>query len=100
MVTGLQATIAILGALAYGSIAGVGQHLDMALLDSVVSLMSVPYLNFLVTGTPLKCMGDINPTIVPYQVFPCKDGEIVLAIGNDHQFRKTLRTREMPAAGG
>jgi formyl-CoA transferase len=88
MVTGLQSAIAVLGALAYRSVSGVGQYIDMALLDSVVPAMSVVYMNYLTTGNVLKCFGNANPTLVPYQVFNCRDGRIVLAIGNDGQFAK------------
>lgn len=88
MVTGLQSAIAVLGALAYRSVSGKGQYIDMALLDSVVATMSVVYMNYLTAGTPLKCIGNVNATIVPYQVFNSKDGRFILAIGNDNQFAK------------
>lgn len=88
MVTGLQSAIAVLGALTYRSVSGKGQYIDMALLDSVVATMSVVYMNYLITGTPLKCIGNVNATIVPYQVFNSKDGRFILAIGNDNQFAK------------
>lgn len=88
MVTGLQSAIAVLGALAYRSVSGKGQYIDMSLLDSVVATMSVVYMNYLTTGTPLKCIGNVNATIVPYQVFNSKDGRFILAIGNDNQFAK------------
>jgi crotonobetainyl-CoA:carnitine CoA-transferase CaiB-like acyl-CoA transferase len=91
MVTGLQSTIAVLGALAYRDVSGIGQHIDMALLDSVVATMSVAYMNYMTTGTPLRCLGNVNATIVPYQVFNSKDGRLVLAIGNDGQFAKFCR---------
>ena len=91
MVTGLQSTIAVLGALAYRDVSGVGQYIDVALLDSVVATMSVVYMNYMVTGTPLRCMGNVNATIVPYQVFNSRDGRLILAIGNDGQFAKFCR---------
>lgn len=91
MVTGLQSTIAVLGALAYRDVSGTGQYIDMALLDSVIATMSVVYMNYLTTGTPLRCIGNVNATIVPYQVFNSKDGKLILAIGNDGQFAKFCR---------
>lgn len=88
MVTGLQSAIAVLGAIAHRSVSGKGQYIDMALLDSVIATMSVVYMNYLTTGVPLKCIGNVNATIVPYQVFESKDGRLILAIGNDNQFAK------------
>lgn len=86
--TGLYSTVAVLAALAQRNVSGVGQHIDMALLDVLVSTMGTAYMNYLTTGNILKSYGNAAANIVPYQVFPCRDGRIVLAVGNDGQFAK------------
>ena len=86
--TGMYSTVAVLAALAHRSVSGVGQHIDMALLDVLVSTMGTAYMNYLTTGNVLKSYGNAAANIVPYQVFPCRDGRIVLAVGNDGQFAK------------
>jgi glutaryl-CoA transferase len=86
--TGLYSTVAVLAALAHRNVTGTGQHIDMALLDVLVSTMGTAFMNYLTTGNVLKSYGNAAANIVPYQVFSCKDGCIVLAIGNDGQFAK------------
>jgi crotonobetainyl-CoA:carnitine CoA-transferase CaiB-like acyl-CoA transferase len=86
--TGLYSTTAVLAALASRDVTGVGQHVDMALLDVLVATMGTAYMNYLTSGNVLKSYGNAAANIVPYQAFPCKDGRIVLAIGNDGQFAK------------
>lgn len=84
--TGLYSTIGILSALRERETTGRGVHLDMALLDSLVGVLANQALNYLVTGTAPKRMGNAHPNIVPYQVFPVADGHIVIATGNDAQY--------------
>ncbi len=86
--TGLYSTVAVLAALAQRNVSGIGQHIDMSLLDVMVSTMGTAYMNYLTTGNVLKSHGNAAANIVPYQVFHCRDGKIVLAIGNDSQFVK------------
>ena len=86
--TGLYSAVAVLAALAQRDVSGIGQHIDMALLDVLVSTMGTAYMNFLTSGNVLKSHGNAAANIVPYQVFTCKDGKIVLAVGNDGQFTK------------
>lgn len=86
--TGLYSTVAVLAALAQRDVSGVGQHIDMALLDVLVSTMGTAYMNYLTTGNVLKSYGNASANIVPYQVFTCRDGRLVLAVGNDSQFAK------------
>lgn len=86
--TGVYSTVAVLAALAERSVSGRGQHIDMALLDVLVSTMGTAYMNYLTTGNILKSHGNAAANIVPYQVFTCKDARLVLAIGNDSQFVK------------
>jgi crotonobetainyl-CoA:carnitine CoA-transferase CaiB-like acyl-CoA transferase len=87
IVSGLYASNAILAALAHRERTGLGQHIDVALLDVQVACLANQALNFLVTGVTPERLGNAHPTIVPYQDFPTSDGRMILAIGNDGQFR-------------
>ena len=86
--TGLFASTGILAALAHRDRTGEGQLLDLALMDSAVAMMSVMNLNYLVSGRAAGRLGNAHPNIVPYQVFACADGHVILAVGNDGQFAK------------
>ncbi|SFU81320.1 CaiB/BaiF CoA transferase family protein [Halomonas korlensis] len=89
LTTGMNATIAILGALHHRSRTGEGQHIDMALLDVQVSWLANQALNYFCSGTPPTRTGDYHPNLVPYQPFPTADGEkVIIAIGNDSQFER------------
>lgn len=88
LMTGVYSTIAILAALVHRDATGEGQYIDMALLDVQVATMANMNMNFLVSGKVPKRQGNAHANIVPYQVFPVKDGQIVLAVGNDGQFAK------------
>jgi crotonobetainyl-CoA:carnitine CoA-transferase CaiB-like acyl-CoA transferase len=96
LVTGLFAATGILAALAHRERTGEGQHLDTSLLDSAVSMMSVMNLNYLVTGVAPGRAGNAHPNIVPYQVFACADGHVIVAVGNDSQFAKFCEAAGMP----
>lgn len=88
IMTGLYATIAIQGALAERARSGLGQHIDMALLDVQVACLANQAANYLIGGKVPSRMGNAHPNIVPYQEFPTADGDMILAIGNDQQFAK------------
>ncbi len=88
LVTGLNAVIAIQAALSEREKTGQGRHIDMALLDSCVSILSNQALSYLTSGTAPVSIGNAHPSIVPYQVFAVADGHFILAVGNDGQFRK------------
>jgi len=88
LMTGMYATVAILAALAHRDRTGAGQWLDLCLFDSAVAMMAVMNMNYLVTGTPPDRAGNAHQNIVPYQVFACADGHLILAVGNDSQFAK------------
>jgi len=88
LVTGLHAVIAIQAALAERGRTGEGRHIDMALMDACVSILSNQALNYLTSGTSPVSLGNAHPNIVPYQVFAVSDGHFILAVGNDSQFRK------------
>lgn len=86
IMTGLYGTIAIQAALAERERSGSGQHIDMALLDTMVGVLANQAMNYLASGNAPTRMGNAHPNIVPYQVFPCSDGHFILAVGNDGQF--------------
>lgn len=88
--TGAHATIAILAALAHRERSGEGQQLDICLLDVQVAMMANMASNFLATGKPPQRWGNAHPNIVPYQVFKAADGWVIIACGNDGQFRKLV----------
>lgn len=88
ILTGLYSTSAILAALAYRDQSGVGQYIDMALLDVQVACLANQAMNYLTTGTAPRRLGNAHPNIVPYQDFPTADGDFILTVGNDSQFRK------------
>jgi crotonobetainyl-CoA:carnitine CoA-transferase CaiB-like acyl-CoA transferase len=88
IMTGMYAAVSILAALRHRDATGEGQHIDMALLDTQVSWLANEGMNYLVSGkTPVR-QGNAHPNIVPYDVFACADGFVILAIGNDGQFAK------------
>ena len=88
IITGMYATIAICAAVAHRAETGVGQQLDLALLDSQIALLAYQNTNYFATGKPPKRIGNLHPNIVPYQPFKTADGDVILACGNDNLFRK------------
>ncbi|MGV0761382.1 CaiB/BaiF CoA-transferase family protein [Tistrella mobilis] len=88
VMTGLYATIGVLAALAHRERTGEGQYIDLALLDVSVATLANQAMNYLVSGKAPGRMGNAHPNIVPYQAFATQDGHLVLAIGNDEQFRR------------
>jgi crotonobetainyl-CoA:carnitine CoA-transferase CaiB-like acyl-CoA transferase len=95
--TGVYAVVGVLAALRRRELTGEGGHLDMALLDTQTSVLANQALNYLVSGEVPKRMGNAHPNIVPYGVFPVLDGHIIVAVGNDGQFRKFTRVLGQPA---
>ena len=88
LTAGLWATISINAALRHRELTGVGQHIDISLLDTQISLLSIQGLNYLTSGDVPELIGNTHPNIVPYQVFPTADGNIIIAVGNDAQFER------------
>lgn len=86
--TGLYAANAILAALHLRRTTGRGQHIDMSLMDSAVAIMANQAMNYLATGVAPQRLGNAHPNLVPYQVFDCADGWIIIATGNDGQYRR------------
>lgn len=85
--TGLYSVIGIQAALAERERSGLGQRIDMSLLDCGVGVLANQATSHLLGGAQPKRMGNAHPSIVPYQVFPCADGHFIIACGNDRQFR-------------
>jgi formyl-CoA transferase len=88
LITGMYASIAVCAALVHRAQTGVGQHLDLALLDSLVAVLANQGANYLATGSPPGRLGNDHPNIAPYQVFRTADGSLILACGNDNLFGK------------
>ncbi|MEO0702032.1 MAG: CaiB/BaiF CoA-transferase family protein [Pseudomonadota bacterium] len=86
--TGVYATTAILAALRQRDATGQGQHIDMSLMDVATSITANQAMNYLVTGTPPERIGNAHQNLTPYQVFDCADGWIIIATGNDAQYRR------------
>jgi crotonobetainyl-CoA:carnitine CoA-transferase CaiB-like acyl-CoA transferase len=88
LMAGLYTAVAMLSALRHRDATGRGQQIDVALLDTQVAWLVYEGMNYLVGGQLPTRRGNGHPNIVPYNVFPCADGHIILGIGNDGQFRK------------
>ena len=94
--TGLYAVIAIQAALAHRDKTGKGQHIDMALLDSQVGVLANQAMNYFASGQSPGRLGNAHPNIVPYRAFPVADGHIIIAAGNDNQFRRLVAVLGAP----
>ncbi|MEQ8286490.1 CaiB/BaiF CoA-transferase family protein [Thalassospira sp.] len=90
--TGLYATVGILAALRHRDATGEGQYIDLALLDVQTAILANQAMNFLTTGKAPGRLGNAHPNIVPYEAFPTADGYIILAVGNDSQFKSFCAT--------
>lgn len=86
--TGLYAVIAIQAALLMRARTGRGQHIDMALLDSMVGVLANQAQNYFATGISPRRLGNAHPNLAPYQPFAVADGHVILAVGNDAQFAR------------
>jgi crotonobetainyl-CoA:carnitine CoA-transferase CaiB-like acyl-CoA transferase len=86
--SGLYATIGILAALRRRDETGEGAWIDCALMDVQVGVLANQALNYLVSGVAPTRLGNAHPNVVPYEVFPVADGHIIIAVGNDGQFRR------------
>ena len=100
ILAGLYSTIAILGALQERHSSGAGQFIDMALFDVTVACLANQSLNYLVSGKAPQRLGNAHPNIVPYQVFAASDGHLIVAVGNDGQFRRLMAVLGAPELGG
>ncbi|MDH5239863.1 MAG: CoA transferase, partial [Gammaproteobacteria bacterium] len=96
IMAGMYATTAILAALNARAESGRGQHIDVPLYDSQVAWLANQNMNFLISGTAPARMGTAHPNLVPYQAFETRDGNLMLTVGNDRQFRSCCDVFELP----
>jgi len=94
--TGIYASTAILAAVVQRQTTGRGQHIDMALFDVATAVMANQAMNYLATGTSPQRLGNAHPNLVPYAVFGCSDGWIIIATGNDGQYRRLCGLLGLP----
>ncbi|MDN5419088.1 MAG: CoA transferase [Acinetobacter sp.] len=94
--TGLYSTIAIQAALLNRHMTGLGQHIDMALLDVQIATMANQGMNYLLSGKVPVRYGNAHANIVPYQLFKAADREFIIACGNDTQFIQLCRSIGLP----
>ncbi|NIO40893.1 MAG: CoA transferase [Burkholderiales bacterium] len=96
IITGMYSVTAILAALNYRAKTGIGQYIDMALLDVQVGVLSNQAMNYLHTGRLPGRLGNAHPNVVPYQDFPTSDGYVIIAVGNDTQFARLATAMGQP----
>jgi crotonobetainyl-CoA:carnitine CoA-transferase CaiB-like acyl-CoA transferase len=88
LMTGMYTTVAVLAALARRAETGEGDCIDLAMLDVQLGFLANQAMNFMLSGNPPKRHGNSHPNIQPQNVYPCRDGYIAVAVGNDGQFVK------------
>lgn len=94
LMAGMYAGVSINAALRHREITGEGQHIDIGMLDVMVSFTTIMGMNYLATGNNPPRLGNAHPNIVPYQAFETSDGAIILAVGNDGQFQRFCKVAE------
>ncbi|MBR8652461.1 CoA transferase [Achromobacter sp. Marseille-Q0513] len=97
IMTGMYAAVGILAALRHRDLTGQGQHIDISLLDSQIAWLVNAGTNFLASRAVPRRLGNGHPNIVPYQVFDAADGPMILAVGNDAQFRRFCESADIAA---
>lgn len=96
IITGMYAATAVLGALEARHVTGKGQHIDLALLDCATAISSYQAINFQLSGEIPKRLGNAHSNMVPYQVFQCSVGNVIVAVGNDRQFASYCEVIGLP----
>ena len=99
IMAGMYATTAVLAALTARATTGRGQRIDVPLYDSQVAWLANQNMNYLVGGEVPRRMGTAHPNLVPYQAFATSDGNLMLAVGNNRQFRKCMEIMGKPDLG-
>jgi crotonobetainyl-CoA:carnitine CoA-transferase CaiB-like acyl-CoA transferase len=94
IITGMYASLAIVAAIRERDRSGLGQHLDIALLDCHVAMLANQNLNYMTSGVTPQRAGNAHQNVVPYQVFKTSDGFMIVAVGNDSQFRSYCQAIE------
>ena len=95
VMAGMYAGVAICAALRHSALTGEGQYIDIGMMDTTVAMLANAGMNYLHAGS-LGRLGNAHPNIVPYQPFETADGYIIVAIGNDDQFRRFCDLAERP----
>jgi crotonobetainyl-CoA:carnitine CoA-transferase CaiB-like acyl-CoA transferase len=88
LMTGMYAAVSVLAALAHREVSGRGDYIDLAMLDVQSAMLANQAMNYLLTGRAPRRYGNGHPNIMPQQIFECRDGRMVLAVGNDGQYAK------------
>jgi crotonobetainyl-CoA:carnitine CoA-transferase CaiB-like acyl-CoA transferase len=99
VITGLYAALAIMGAIHERERSGLGQFIDLALLDCHIAMLANQNLNYMTSGVAPTRAGNAHQNVVPYQVFKAQDGYLIVAVGNDSQFRAYSQTIGRPELG-
>lgn len=94
--TGLYSVVAIQSALIQRQQSGVGQHIDMALFDCMTGVLANQSMNYLASKQSPTRMGNKHPNIAPYQTFAVSDGHLIIAVGNDQQFKRLCDVLDVP----
>lgn len=94
--TGIYSVVGILAALNQRRQTGRGQQVDMSLFDVATAVMANQAMNYLATGAVPQRLGNAHPNLVPYAVFDCADGWIIIATGNDGQYRRLCEVLGLP----
>ena len=99
IITGMYATVAVLAAIQERHRSGLGQHLDIALLDCHVAMLANQNSNYFTSGTAPQRAGNAHQNVVPYQVFAASDGHLIVATGNESQYRAYCKAIGAPELG-
>jgi formyl-CoA transferase len=91
LMTGMYSAVAVMAALIERNLSGEGQYIDMALLDTQVAWLANQNLNYLISGQAPTRLGNAHPNVTPYDAYRTLDGEVIIAIGNDGQYRRFCR---------
>lgn len=94
--TGMFATVSVLAALRHAEATGIGQRIDVSLLDTQITMLANQAMNYLVGGIVPGRLGNRHPTVVPYKTFDVADGTMIIAVGNDGQFRQLCSELGVP----
>ena len=93
---GMYAAVSINAALRHREVTGKGQSIDIGMLDTTLAMMANQALNYLASGKAPQRLGNEHPNIVPYQVFPTSDGNIIVACGSEQQFQRFVTSSNVP----
>jgi crotonobetainyl-CoA:carnitine CoA-transferase CaiB-like acyl-CoA transferase len=99
LMTGMYTTVAVLAALAGREASGLGDYIDVAMFDVQAAVLANQAMNYLMSGRTPRRQGNRHPNIMPQDVFRCRDGDVVVAVGNDGQFAKMCQAVGRPKIG-